>query len=233
VDPGERSYALTIILSCTLQENSRHELVHKLWLVSAQLAMQKLSSLSYCRAACHTMICLLIAGLVEYKEVDRAIDAAVLSSALNGPAVLCDSALELWLHMVSLEGQHRPGINANTGYQNMLEWIISKWGSSMSGEFVLCYTQLIVSKVITTIIAIMVQATHSSLMPRSSLLCAFCSVREMKLPSVLASLLWDVLAKSGSKCTTCMKHQTFFICCKTVPLSNGSVNCSRRLRLQG
>jgi len=92
------------------------------------------------------MSCLLIADLVEYKEVDRAIDAAVLTSALNGPAVLCESALELWLHLVSLEAQHRPGVNVNTGYQNMLEWIISRWGSGMSNELVLCYTQLIIPR---------------------------------------------------------------------------------------
>jgi len=92
------------------------------------------------------MSCLLTADLVEYNEIDRVIDAAVLTAALNGPALLCESALELWLHMVSLEAQHHPGISANTGYQNMLEWVIGKWGSGMSAALVLCYTSLIIAR---------------------------------------------------------------------------------------
>lgn len=86
------------------------------------------------------MSCLLTAELIDYEEIDKAIDAAVLSAALNGPALLCESALELWLHMVSLEVQHHPGVSANTGYENMLEWIISKWGSSGFAALALCYT---------------------------------------------------------------------------------------------
>jgi hypothetical protein len=73
---------------------------------------------------------MIFTGCVPYHNIEQLLDIAVKSPALSGPAVLCDSSLELWLSMASLKAQYQPGSRGMVGYYNMVEWICSKWNPS-------------------------------------------------------------------------------------------------------
>jgi len=113
--------------SLALRETAKCEPLKAVWAQVAHLAMQKISSPHYCRIACYTMNVLLNIGLVAYGDFGDSIALAISSASLNGPALFCDTAVELWLKMSSLRAQSQPGIRGMNGFHHMLEWLSAKW----------------------------------------------------------------------------------------------------------
>ncbi|KAI5811100.1 hypothetical protein DFH27DRAFT_8872 [Peziza echinospora] len=79
-----------------------------------------------CRAACHLMRVILSKNLIAYSSISQIIDDTLLSMDLNGPAIIVDSAFELW----SLILEKRKSVSHSLRLQpeeRLVQWFIARW----------------------------------------------------------------------------------------------------------
>ncbi|RFU31795.1 hypothetical protein B7463_g4570, partial [Scytalidium lignicola] len=65
-------------------------------------------------------------SLIKYGEVAEDINAIISAADTNGPAVLCDSAIFLMMHLLHTKIIEVPGISL-VASQNIIRWLFTKW----------------------------------------------------------------------------------------------------------
>lgn len=181
------------------------------WTQTAHLAMQKISSPYHCRIACHVVNVLLSTQLVSYSDLKDTIALAISSAALSGPAIFCDTAIELWLNMSSSRAQHQPGTQGMNGFGHMLEWISAKWNPSKS-TYLHCRTYAKDLQVMLGMFTKVLSFCDPICMLRSARQCNGRSWTTMCLLLVSSFLGWSDLVSAGYCCACRQGRQNIFYC---------------------
>lgn len=96
------------------------------WKSIWDLATRALTFSSTCRAAAVLLHAILSRPLLHYHNVDEDISRIVTSADTSGPAVLCDSAIFLMVHLLSARIGEMPSTSLSTS-QHSIRWLFAKW----------------------------------------------------------------------------------------------------------
>lgn len=127
--PAISSWALLSLSNCVMHRTSSAAVLTELWTTVWQAAMRYVPVSSTSRAACHLLNILLRRGVVEYSSVSGSVDTIFSDANVNGPAVLCESSLSLWIAMMNKRLIENPS-SGGTMVNRMLQWLFAKWTPS-------------------------------------------------------------------------------------------------------
>ncbi|KAH8801582.1 ataxia telangiectasia mutated [Xylogone sp. PMI_703] len=119
-----RSWALLAIASCAHQPRIRESSAD--WLHLWHVGIRCVIYPTTCRAASILLHSILSQDIIKHSEVSEDINAIITTSDTNGPAVLCDSALFLMMHLLHTRITEVPGASLAAS-QNVIRWLFTKW----------------------------------------------------------------------------------------------------------
>ena len=123
---------LTVVYSCAFLKCASEAAYTTTWLQVWRLCARHATNQSTCRVACHIMRILISRGLIEYPSISKDVDNMLQATDINGPAIVCDSALTLW----SLILEKRNSIVHTAQYhagERLFQWFCSKWRPVQEG----------------------------------------------------------------------------------------------------
>lgn len=120
-------FSITLILArFFLQISHKDEIdpsfVQQVWL----LAFRAAGTPSNCRAASHLLEVILSSRLLSSTVLENEIDSMFSAVDLNGPALLCDSSLSLWTHLLLLNRSEAPNEYMQAS-ERVLQWLFGRW----------------------------------------------------------------------------------------------------------
>lgn len=74
---------------------------------------------------------MLAVGLLRYQEIGEDVNSMITAADVSGPAVLCDSALFLMIHLLHARVLEVPGASLNA-CQHVIRWIFAQWNPGMA-----------------------------------------------------------------------------------------------------
>ena len=123
------SWALLALASLASQVNSSNKGLANRWTAVWQIANRAMSNTATCRAACHLLLVIVSAELISHQQVIEFSQTIAESIALNGPAALGESVLQLLGHMLEVTRNSNPGSASRTA-ENVLGWLFRSFVSS-------------------------------------------------------------------------------------------------------
>ncbi|KAK4999791.1 Serine/threonine-protein kinase tel1 [Elasticomyces elasticus] len=124
-DASVASWAFIVSTSCATQLCSGSATLSEYWYAMWQAAHRTINVPSVSRAACHATNAIIGFQLVAMGSVTECVDSSLTSPELNGPALLCDSALAFWINVLRLSNaQSTASLQAS---ERVLGWLFRKW----------------------------------------------------------------------------------------------------------
>ena len=98
------------------------------WIQLWHIGTRALTFAATCRAAAVQLHAILAAGLVQYREIGEDVDAMITAADISGPAILCDSAVLLMMHLLHARVTEVPGTSL-IACHHVIKWLFTRWNS--------------------------------------------------------------------------------------------------------
>ncbi|KAF2104009.1 hypothetical protein NA57DRAFT_70221 [Rhizodiscina lignyota] len=128
-NPTVASWAMLCLACCTHQSTAGSTVLSEAWLTMWRTAGRSVPNTSTCRVACHLLNNLLLRGIVRYTSVSSVVDGMFTSVDFNGPALLCDSSLQMWTTLIKIRLSENPSSGHGT-IERIVHWLFNKWTPS-------------------------------------------------------------------------------------------------------
>ncbi|MCJ1313627.1 Serine/threonine-protein kinase tel1 [Agyrium rufum] len=123
------NWAILTISSTCFHDAAKDLIAHETWSEIWQVTSRRISNPSVSRTACHLLVLLLRLRIVTPTDVADTVEAILASADLNGPALLCDSSIELWCSLIDLKARSSPVSIFETS-QRVITWLLTRWKPS-------------------------------------------------------------------------------------------------------
>jgi hypothetical protein len=100
-----------------------------MWANIWNIAARNVTNPSTCRAACHVLNVLLKLRLVKYSSVTETFDSMLVSANLNGPTLLAESPVSLFITVIHETARENPSKISQLS-ERITDWLFSKWTPS-------------------------------------------------------------------------------------------------------
>lgn len=128
-DGGVASWALLTAAACASQESSTANALSTQWASLWQVAIRGMTSVSTGRAACHLLHLMVRLRLVSQTALSELLQSFATAIELSGPALICDSALQLLNASLECATAVIPR-SANALTENVIGWLVRRWTPS-------------------------------------------------------------------------------------------------------
>ncbi|CAG8973183.1 hypothetical protein HYALB_00008775 [Hymenoscyphus albidus] len=111
------------------RQKSAAKIKAAIWKSLWDLATRALTFSNTCRAAAVLLHAILARPLLHYHDVDEDISRMVTSADTSGPAIVCDSAIFLMVHLLHARIGELPSSSLSTS-QHAVRWLFARWNPS-------------------------------------------------------------------------------------------------------
>ncbi|KAK2593343.1 Serine/threonine-protein kinase tel1 [Conoideocrella luteorostrata] len=122
------SWALLAAASCVSLSKANDVTIGQ-WRQLWHLAVRSVSNPATCRTACLLLHRIIEARLLPYGSVSEDINGIVTTADVNGPGVVCDTSLNLMLHLFHSRNERLPSASQATS-NHIIRWVFLKWNPS-------------------------------------------------------------------------------------------------------